>query len=145
MCKSFTCLLSCACVEATRKTINPQALSQFLSMLECVLISSLRQVISETHGILSTQLPCYRQMEDKMLAVSSSGTLPALFSPRSKELLASPAQMTVSAEALISSSSCVQGLPFPTQLLRCWEGEKWRLAPASPTQKVDFFALLQRC
>lgn len=89
MCKSFTCLLRSAYVEATRKMINPRALSQFLSMLEYVLISSLRQVISETQGILKTQLPCCKQMEGKMLSVSNSGMLPDLFSPESTELLAS--------------------------------------------------------
>lgn len=89
MFKSFTCLLKCACVEAIRKMINPRALSQFLSMLECVLINSLRQVISETRGILKTWLPCYKQTEGKMFAVSNSGIAPDLFSPESKELLAS--------------------------------------------------------
>lgn len=84
MCKSFTCLLKCACVGATRKMINPQAFSQFLSVLECVLINSLRQVISETHSILKTRLPCCKQMEGKMLVLSNSGQLPGLFSPEAK-------------------------------------------------------------
>lgn len=84
MCKSFTCLLKCACVGATRKMINPQAFSQFLSVLECVLINSLRQVISETHSILKTPLPCCKQMEGKMLVLSNSGQLPGLFSPEAK-------------------------------------------------------------
>lgn len=69
--------------------INPQALSQFLSTLECVLLSSLRQVISETHSLLKTQLPCYKQMEGSTLVGSSSGILPDLFGPESEELLAS--------------------------------------------------------
>lgn len=89
MFKSFTCLLKCAYVEATRKMINPQALSQFLTLLECVLSNSLRQVINETHDILKTRLPCYRQTESKMLAVSNSGIAPELFSPEGKELLVS--------------------------------------------------------
>lgn len=89
MFKSFTCLLKCAYVEAIRKMINPQALSQFLTMLECVLINSLGQVISETHAILKTRLPCCRQTEGKMLAVSTPGTAPELFSPESRELLVS--------------------------------------------------------
>lgn len=87
--KSFTCLLNCAYVEATRKMINPQALYQFLTLLECVLINSPRQVISETHDILKTRLPCSRQTEGKMLVVRNSGIAPELFSPESKELLVS--------------------------------------------------------
>lgn len=143
MCKSFTCLLKCACVEATRKMINPQDLSQFLSMLECVLINSLRQVIRETHGILNSQLPCYRQMEDKMLVVSNSGTQPDLFSPQSKELLASWAQMTVSAEALISPPSVSRGLPFQRS---CSAGVKVKNCiwpPPIPLKKM--ISLLSLC
>lgn len=82
-------------------------------MLECVLINSLREVISETHGFLKTQLPSYKQMEGKMLIVGNSGVLPDLFSPESKELLASWAQMTVSAEALVKSFLCVKWLSIP--------------------------------
>lgn len=89
MFKSFTCLFKCAYVEAIRKMINPQAPSQFLTMLKCVLINSLRQVISETHGILKSRPPCCRQTEGKMLAVSNSGIAPELFSRESKELLVS--------------------------------------------------------
>lgn len=112
--------------------INPQALSQFLSTLECVLLSSLRQVISETHSLLKTQLPCYKQMEGSTLVGSSSGILPDLFGPESEELLASWVQMTVSAEALISPPPVFS---FPAELL-CWcESEKLRLAPTSQTQR----------
>lgn len=89
-------------------------------MLECVFFSSLRQVISETHGILKTQLPCYKQMEGKMLVVSNSGILPDLFSPKRKELLAASAEMTVSAEALISRS---ESSAFPSQC-SCFAGMK---------------------
>ena len=94
MCKSFTCWLKCAYAEATRK-INPQALSQFSCVLEYVLLSSLRQVISESHSILKTQLPRYKQMEGKMLVVGNAGILPDLFSPESEELLASWVQMMI--------------------------------------------------
>lgn len=58
-------------------------------MLECVLINSLRQVISETYGILKSLLCFYKQTEGKILAVSNSGIAPELFSPESKELLVS--------------------------------------------------------
>lgn len=58
MWKSFTCVLKRACAEATSKMLNPQALSQILSVLGHDLINSLRQVISETDSIPESRLMC---------------------------------------------------------------------------------------
>lgn len=110
MFKSFTCFLKCAYVEAIRKMINPQALSQFLTVLECVLINSRRQVISETHGILKTQLPCYKQTEREMLAISNSGIAPEFLSPESRAL---GLLRAVSAGALVSP--VLYQVAFPSQ------------------------------
>lgn len=138
MFKSFTCFLKCAYVEAIRKMINPQALSQFLTVLECVLINSRRQVISETHGILKTQLPCYKQTEREMLAISNSGIAPEFLSPESKELLASWEQYLLE---LLLVLFCIEWLFLPSLAAPVmW---KWKIAfGPHQTGSEDFFTLL---
>lgn len=109
MWKSFTCLLKHACAEATSKMINPQALSQILSVLGYDLINSLRQVISETYSIPKSQLTCCSRWKARC---SQSATL-AHHQSKSEEPVASWAWWAVPGEVLIAPPSPVpSSLPF---------------------------------